>query len=92
MDFWSNMARLRLVTFVQADILLVTDGDVPYPHQALLESIRAAENVKGARLHGLLVTQPDSEGYDEDEDEDQRMRNICSHVHNLSAVSKSQFR
>lgn len=72
---------------LQADVLLVTDGDVPYPDAALLARIREAEDSAGAKLHGLLVTPQQcaevlSQHYHD------RMAKICSHVHSLSSACK----
>ena len=74
---------------VQADVLLVTDGDVPHPDAALLARIREAEQSAGAMLHGLLVTQQCA-GVMQQHYQD-RMANICSHVHTLSSACKLQM-
>lgn len=55
----------------QADILLVTDGEIPQPSEEILGRLAAAKDSLGLEVHGLLVgrsvTPP--------------MEALCSHLH-----------
>jgi len=41
--------------WAQADILMVTDGQIPNPSQQLLDRIAAARGELGLEVHGLIV-------------------------------------
>ncbi|KAK9864590.1 hypothetical protein WJX84_001144 [Apatococcus fuscideae] len=94
-----SLERLQKHDWSLADILLVTDGDVPHPASDLLKKIRAAEISSGVKLHGLIVDQDQLQqtesacaSYAEYSKQlKQRMQQICSHVHSLSAASMSRF-
>jgi uncharacterized protein with von Willebrand factor type A (vWA) domain len=49
------LARLRDAEWRDADILLVTDGEIPQPDAALLEALEAGRRDAGLKVHGLLV-------------------------------------
>jgi uncharacterized protein with von Willebrand factor type A (vWA) domain len=40
---------------VQADILMVTDGEIPPPSQEVQDRLKAAHDSMGLEVHGLLV-------------------------------------
>jgi hypothetical protein len=56
---------------LQADILMVTDGEIPAPSEAILQRLAAARKSLGLEVHGLLVgstvTPP--------------MQALCTHLH-----------
>ena len=56
---------------LQADILMVTDGEIPAPSEAILQRLAAARESLGLEVHGLLVgstvTPP--------------MQALCTHLH-----------
>jgi len=40
---------------VQADILMVTDGEIPSPSNEVQDRLKAAHDSMGLEVHGLLV-------------------------------------
>jgi hypothetical protein len=40
---------------MQADILMVTDGEIPMPDKSILDTIKGMHDSKGLEVHGLLV-------------------------------------
>ncbi|KAF8063042.1 viaA [Scenedesmus sp. PABB004] len=66
-----SLERLQKAEWQQADILMVTDGEVAPPSEALLEAIAAAHEDLGLEVHGLLVSSQVSES----------MRALCTHLH-----------
>lgn len=56
---------------LQADILMVTDGEIAPPKQELLDDIAAAHEDMGLEVHGLLVSSQVSES----------MQKLCTHLH-----------
>ncbi len=57
---------------MQADILMVTDGEIPMPNEELLERLDTARAALGLQVHGLLVGREDSP---------EVMERLCSHLH-----------
>jgi uncharacterized protein with von Willebrand factor type A (vWA) domain len=55
----------------QADILMVTDGEIAPPRQELLDEIARAHEDMGLEVHGLLVSSQVSES----------MQKLCTHLH-----------
>jgi uncharacterized protein with von Willebrand factor type A (vWA) domain len=43
------------INTVQADILMVTDGEIPPPSQEVQDRLKAAHDSMGLEVHGLLV-------------------------------------
>lgn len=63
---------------VQADILMVTDGEIAPPKQELLDDIAKANEDLGLEVHGLLVSSQVSES----------MQKLCTHLHVFKSWSK----
>ena len=55
----------------QADILMVTDGEIPSPSKELLDDLAEASEELGLEVHGLLVSSQASEA----------MQKLCTHLH-----------
>lgn len=66
-----SLERLQSKEWQQADILIVTDGDMDMPHDALLDKKEKMQEDLALEVHGLLVGNSDSEP----------MERICSHLH-----------
>lgn len=66
-----SMERVRLEEWAQADILIVTDGEMGMPNTSILNEIEQARDELGLEVHGLLVGNTSSEA----------MEGICSHLH-----------
>lgn len=65
-----SLERLGREEWNLADILLVTDGEIPSPDEDILQKLNAAKEELGLSVHGLLVgrvTEP--------------MEQICSDIH-----------
>lgn len=65
-----SLERLGREEWSLADILLVTDGEIPSPDEDILQKLNAAKEELGLSVHGLLVgrvTEP--------------MEQICSDIH-----------
>ena len=69
------LARLHERAWAEADILLVTDGEIPEPDAALLADLRAASDTLGLKVHGLLVGEPNSGA----------VQRLCTQVHTFKA-------
>eukprot|EP00884_Botryococcus_braunii_P021264 jgi/Botrbrau1/7821/Bobra.9_2s0002.1 len=67
-----SLERLETAQWAQADILLVTDGEIPMPNEELLERLDTARAALGLEVHGLLVGREDSP---------EVMERLCSHLH-----------
>lgn len=50
-----SLERIKTSEWETADVLLVTDGELPKPEESLLNEIRAASNKLGLEVHGVLV-------------------------------------
>lgn len=66
-----TLDRVQSKEWSLADILIVTDGEMPVPDQDLLTQIDQAQRDLGLEVYGLLVGNRDS----------QAMEAICSHLH-----------
>lgn len=66
-----SLERLQKDEWQQADILMVTDGEIAPPKQELLDDIAAAHEDMGLEVHGLLVSSQVSES----------MQKLCTHLH-----------
>jgi uncharacterized protein with von Willebrand factor type A (vWA) domain len=64
------LARLRDAEWQDADILLVTDGEIPRPDAALLSALEEGRRDMGLKVHGLLVGDAGSEA----------VTSLCTHV------------
>jgi uncharacterized protein with von Willebrand factor type A (vWA) domain len=58
-------------TWLQADILMVTDGEIAPPNQELLDGLAKAHEDMGLEVHGLIVSSQVSES----------MQKLCTHLH-----------
>lgn len=67
---------------MQADILMVTDGEIPRPSQAVSAQLQHAKENMGLEVHGLLVGRHASEALAE----------FASHVHMFKAWDNVQPR
>lgn len=56
----------------QADILMVTDGEIPTPSDWVKRDLKKAVEEKGLEVHGLMVGQQDSTP---------AMEQFCTHLH-----------
>ena len=56
---------------LQADILMVTDGEIPVPNDDVLRRLKEAKENLGLEVHGLLVGQHESTV----------MHQLASHLH-----------
>ena len=56
---------------MQADILMVTDGEIPAPNPDILAKLRGAGERQGLEVHGLLVGR----------DVTPPMQELCTHLH-----------
>lgn len=65
------LQRLESEEWQAADILLVTDGEIPPPNTYLLEKINGFTKTLGLEVHGLLVGS----------DVTLPMKDLCTHVH-----------
>lgn len=60
-----------MLCFTQADILMVTDGEIAPPNQKLLDNIAEAHDDLGLEVHGLIVSSQVSDS----------MEKLCTHLH-----------
>ncbi|KAI8470513.1 MAG: hypothetical protein J3K34DRAFT_454053 [Monoraphidium minutum] len=66
-----SLDRLKKAEWCQADILMVTDGEINPPSQDLLDALSAAHEDMGLEVHGLLVSSRASDA----------MAALCTHLH-----------
>jgi uncharacterized protein with von Willebrand factor type A (vWA) domain len=66
-----SIDRLGKEEWSQADILMVTDGEISPPDERLIEKIKQANEDLGLEVHGLLVSSEISEP----------MKKLCTHLH-----------
>lgn len=57
---------------LQADILMVTDGEIPTPSEWVKKDLKKAVEEQGLEVHGLMVGQQDSTP---------AMEQFCTHLH-----------
>lgn len=74
MYFKHGISR-TLYASLQADILMVTDGEIPRPSPDVSDKLRLAKETLGLEVHGLLVGRHASEALAE----------FASHVHTFKA-------
>ena len=72
------LARLQESEWCNADILLVTDGEIKPPDEALISSLNDAKEELGLKVHGLLVGDAGNE---------EVIESICTHVHTFKSWS-----
>ena len=63
--------------WANADVLLVTDGEIPPPSEELLASLSRATQDMGLKVHGLLVG--------EEHGTEAPVRKLCTHVTQFTA-------
>ena len=66
------LARLNEAEWSNADILLVTDGEIKPPDETLIANLNEAKEEMGLKVHGLLVG---------DAGNAEVVESICTHVH-----------
>eukprot|EP00210_Caulerpa_lentillifera_P001838 g1767.t1 len=66
-----SIERLQDKNWCQADILIVTDGEMGEPEKSVMEGLEMAREELGLEVHGLLVGRTESGP----------MKRICSHLH-----------
>ncbi|GAX75202.1 hypothetical protein CEUSTIGMA_g2646.t1 [Chlamydomonas eustigma] len=66
-----SLERLKTNEWSQADILMVTDGEIPRPGTEILNTIKAMHDDSGLEVHGLLVSRQISEA----------MKQLCTQIH-----------
>eukprot|EP00775_Hariotina_reticulata_P007193 gene7193-7407_t len=66
-----SLDRLQRDEWQQADILMVTDGEIAPPNQELLDGLAQAHEDMGLEVHGLIVSSQVSES----------MQKLCTHLH-----------
>jgi len=76
---WRSLRRLREVGWSDADMLLVTDGEIAPPNPDLVVSLNSAKEELDLKVHGLLVG---------DAGDPEVMKSICSVVHKFEAWDK----
>jgi hypothetical protein len=69
------MTTLGEESMAGADVLLVTDGELPNPpvSEKVMDSLHRLQQNSGLQVHGLLVGKPES----------QSLEKICTHTHNF---------
>jgi len=65
------LARLAQEKWGQADILMVTDGEIPPPREGLLRDVARLHDDVGLEVHGLLVGSHVTPA----------MEQLCTHLH-----------
>lgn len=66
-----SLERVQTKEWQQADILIVTDGEMGMPDASVLDKMDSIQKDFGLQVHGLLVGKMDSAP----------MERICSHLH-----------
>ncbi|CAL8461911.1 g1442 [Coccomyxa elongata] len=80
-----SLDRLEQKDWAQADIMMVTDGEIAPPSEAVLQRLERARSELGLEVHGLLVGRSDSSP---------AMETICTHTHvfqSWNAVGGSRY-
>eukprot|EP00891_Asterochloris_glomerata_P001609 jgi/Astpho2/1609/e_gw1.00028.9.1_t len=67
-----SLKRLTDVGWTQADILMVTDGEIPMPSKDICDKLKTAKEELGLEVHGLMVGRSDTTP---------AMEAFCSHLH-----------
>lgn len=66
-----SLDRLKENEWRQADILMVTDGELAAPSDELLQQLKEGQEELGLEVHGLVVSSKVSEA----------MQKLCTHLH-----------
>ena len=66
-----SIERVQKKEWAQADILIVTDGEMAMPDRAVMDSLERVQVDLGLEVHGLLVSKGPSDA----------MTTICSRLH-----------
>lgn len=66
-----SLRQLQQQEWEAADILMVTDGEIPRPRESLLADVRRCKDDLGLEVHGLLVGN----------DVTAAMEDLCTHLH-----------
>ena len=77
--FIRALSRLDEEAWSNADILLVTDGEIRPPDEEMLADLNAAKEEMGLKVHGLLVGEPGA-GADV-------VEALCTHTHTFKSWS-----
>ena len=77
--FIRALSRLDEEEWSNADILLVTDGEIRPPDEDMLTDLDNAKDTMGLKVHGLLVGEP---GMGADV-----VENLCTHTHTFKSWS-----
>ena len=72
-----SLERLQQEEWSSADILMVTDGEIPTPGTHLLEQIETMHEELGLEVHGLLVGSHTTPA----------MKQLCTHLHQFKSWS-----
>ena len=72
------LARLNEAEWSNADILLVTDGEIAPPDENLVANLNEAKEEMGLKVHGLLVG---------DAGDPDVMKSLCTHTHKFQSWS-----
>ena len=75
--FIRALSRLDEEAWSNADILLVTDGEIRPPDEEMLADLNAAKEEMGLKVHGLLVGEPGA-GADV-------VEALCTHTHTFKS-------
>lgn len=78
--FIRALSRLDEEEWSNADILLVTDGEIRPPDEEMVASLDIAKESMGLKVHGLLVGEP---GMGADV-----VETLCTHTHTFKSWSK----
>ena len=65
-------SALICAELLQADILMVTDGEIPMPKKKIRDQLETAREELGLEVHGLMVGRSDTTP---------AMEAFCSHLH-----------
>jgi len=79
-----SLERLTREEWELADILMVTDGEIPSPNEDILNRLEVATETMGLEVHGLLVGRNTTEP----------MKQLCTHLHvfkSWSAVGGNNY-
>ncbi len=77
--FIRALSRLEEEAWSNADVLLVTDGEIRPPDEDVLRNLDAAKEEMGLKVHGLLVGEPGA-GKDV-------VEALCTHTHTFKSWS-----
>lgn len=72
-----SLQRLEAQGWQQADILMVTDGEICPPDDDIMQRLAHAHEEMGLEVHGLLVGRDDGGS--------QAIKDICTHVHQFES-------